>query len=84
MLCLRSGLRSFGGQTALIGPEGAIMNVETPLKRIVLEPGKRSPEVLEFEERLHSKIIGQDEAVVQLVSGDLQRLRAAAPVRRAA
>src|SRR5262245_36976480 len=44
------------------------MNVETPLKQIVLEPGKRSPEVLEFEQHLRSKIIGQDEAVAQLVN----------------
>lgn len=43
------------------------MNVETPLKQIVLEPGKRSPVVLEFEERLRDKIIGQEEAVAQLV-----------------
>ena len=44
------------------------MKVETPLKHIVLEPGKRSPEVLEFEEQLRGKIIGQDEAVAQLVN----------------
>lgn len=44
------------------------MNVETPSKHIVLEPEKRSPEVLEFDERLRSKIIGQDEAVAQLVN----------------
>ena len=44
------------------------MNVEAPLKSIVLEPGKRSREVVEFEERLRSRIIGQDEAVSQLVN----------------
>jgi ATP-dependent Clp protease ATP-binding subunit ClpB len=44
------------------------MKVETELKRIVLEPGKRSPEVLEFERHLRRKIIGQDEAVSQLVN----------------
>jgi ATP-dependent Clp protease ATP-binding subunit ClpA len=44
------------------------MNVEAPLKQIVLEPGKRSREVVEFEERLRSRIIGQDEAVSQLVN----------------
>jgi len=44
------------------------MSVETPLKQIVLEPGKRSLEVRDFEERLRSKIIGQDEAVAQLVN----------------
>jgi hypothetical protein len=44
------------------------MNVEAPLKPIVLEPGKRSREVVEFEKRLRSRIIGQDEAVSQLVN----------------
>src|SRR5689334_13101637 len=44
------------------------MKVEAELKRIVLEPGKRSPEVLEFERQLRRKIIGQDEAVSQLVN----------------
>jgi ATP-dependent Clp protease ATP-binding subunit ClpB len=44
------------------------MNVETPLKQLVLEPGKKSLEVLEFEERLRAKIIGQDEAVSQLIN----------------
>src|SRR5262245_33764742 len=44
------------------------MNVETASKQIVLEPGKRSAEVLYFQERLRSKIIGQDEAVAQLVN----------------
>ena len=43
------------------------MNVEAALKQIVLEPGKRSREVVEFEKRLRSRIIGQDEAVSQLV-----------------
>jgi ATP-dependent Clp protease ATP-binding subunit ClpA len=38
------------------------------LKNIVLEPGKRSREVVEFEERLRSRIVGQDEAVSQLVN----------------
>src|SRR5262245_32771552 len=44
------------------------MNVETPTKQIVLEPEKRSPQVLEFEEQLRSKVIGQDEAVSELVN----------------
>jgi ATP-dependent Clp protease ATP-binding subunit ClpA len=44
------------------------MNVETPPKQTVLEPGKRSREVVEFEDRLRSRIIGQDEAVSQLVN----------------
>jgi ATP-dependent Clp protease ATP-binding subunit ClpA len=44
------------------------MNVEAPLKQIVLKPGKRSHEVTEFEERLRHRIIGQDEAVSQLVN----------------
>jgi ATP-dependent Clp protease ATP-binding subunit ClpA len=63
-----SAFRNFGGQTALARLEGLRMNVETPLRPTVLEPGKRSPEVLEFEERLRGKIIGQDEAVAQLVN----------------
>ena len=44
------------------------MNVETTSKQIVLEPGKRSAEVLEFDEQLRGKIIGQEEAVAQLVN----------------
>src|SRR5215470_16805123 len=44
------------------------MKVEAQLKKIVLEPAKRSAEVLEFEAHLRSKIIGQDEAVSQLVN----------------
>jgi ATP-dependent Clp protease ATP-binding subunit ClpA len=43
------------------------MKVETPFRQIILEPGKRSSEVLEFERRIRSKIIGQEEAVAQLV-----------------
>jgi ATP-dependent Clp protease ATP-binding subunit ClpA len=44
------------------------MAAETTLtKKIVLEPAKRSTEVLEFERQLRSKIIGQNEAVTQLV-----------------
>jgi len=35
------------------------------LKRITLDPLKRSPEVREFEDSLRSKIIGQDEAVAK-------------------
>lgn len=57
----------FGGQTALRGRKDA-MSVDTPVKQIVLEPGKRSHEVRDFEARLYSKIIGQDEAVAQLVN----------------
>ena len=44
-------------------------------KRITLDPLKRSPEVREFEELLRGKIIGQDEAVAQLV-GIYQTFRA--------
>jgi ATP-dependent Clp protease ATP-binding subunit ClpA len=62
------GLDSFGYPTAQLQPEGAIMNAELPLKEIVLEPEKRSSEVLEFGKRLRSKVIGQDEAVAQLVN----------------
>jgi ATP-dependent Clp protease ATP-binding subunit ClpA len=44
------------------------MSVDTILKQTILEPGKRSLDVLNFEERLRGKIIGQDEAVAQLVN----------------
>jgi ATP-dependent Clp protease ATP-binding subunit ClpA len=44
------------------------MNVATPVRQIVLEPEKRSRKVLNFEGRLRSKIVGQDEAVGQLVN----------------
>jgi ATP-dependent Clp protease ATP-binding subunit ClpB len=37
-------------------------------KQIVLEPGKRSEQVKEFERKLRSKFVGQDEAVSQLVN----------------
>ena len=35
---------------------------------MVLEPERRSPEVREFEQRLRGKVIGQDEAVAELVN----------------
>jgi ATP-dependent Clp protease ATP-binding subunit ClpA len=44
------------------------MKADTLLKQIVLEPEKKSREVREFEERLRGKIIGQEEAVAQLVN----------------
>jgi ATP-dependent Clp protease ATP-binding subunit ClpA len=44
------------------------MKTETPSNQVVLEPGKRSHEVEEFEQRLRGRIIGQDEAVSQLVN----------------
>jgi ATP-dependent Clp protease ATP-binding subunit ClpA len=44
------------------------MSVETTLKQILLEPKKRRLEVVAFEERLRNTIIGQDEAVSQLVN----------------
>lgn len=37
-------------------------------RQVVLQPLKRSPEVVDFENRLQSKIVGQEEAVSQLVS----------------
>ena len=43
------------------------MVAQTPLNTILLEPEKKSPEVLEFDSRLRRRIIGQDEAVDQLV-----------------
>lgn len=44
------------------------MSSQMTSKQIVLEPEKRSAEVLEFEARLRNKIVGQEEAVGQLVS----------------
>lgn len=44
------------------------MDVQVAMKNVILEPEKRSSEVLRFERALRSKIIGQDEAVSQLVS----------------
>src|SRR4030095_9173979 len=37
-------------------------------KQMVLEPERRSPEVRQFEERLRGKVVGQDEAVTELVN----------------
>jgi len=39
-----------------------------PLTRVVLEPEKRSSTVREFEAMLRARVVGQDEAVSQLVS----------------
>jgi ATP-dependent Clp protease ATP-binding subunit ClpA len=44
------------------------MEVLAMTKNVILEPEKRSTEVLRFERKLRKKIIGQDEAVSQLVS----------------
>jgi ATP-dependent Clp protease ATP-binding subunit ClpB len=44
------------------------MTASTTAGRIVLEPGKRNPEVQGFAANLRSKIVGQDEAVSQLVN----------------
>jgi ATP-dependent Clp protease ATP-binding subunit ClpA len=44
------------------------MKTETHLKQIPLEPGRKSRQVREFEQRLQNRIIGQDEAVTQLVN----------------
>src|SRR5437868_13821224 len=46
------------------------MRPPTTAGRIVLEPGRRNPEVEWFSAKLRSKIIGQDEAVSQLVNID--------------
>ena len=43
------------------------MNAEISPKRVVLQPGRKSPDVLYFESELRRKIVGQDEAVTQLV-----------------
>ena len=42
--------------------------VKPSVEPSVLQPGKRSSEVLEFEAKLHSMIIGQDESVTELVN----------------
>ena len=44
------------------------MTASTTAGRIVLEPGRRNLEVEGFAEKLRSKIVGQDEAVSQLVN----------------
>jgi ATP-dependent Clp protease ATP-binding subunit ClpA len=44
------------------------MEAQTMTRNVTLEPEKRSTEVLRFEKELRSKVIGQDEAVLQLVS----------------
>jgi len=44
------------------------MNTQVMSRQIVLEPERRSAEVLEFDKELSKKIIGQDEAVAQLVN----------------
>jgi ATP-dependent Clp protease ATP-binding subunit ClpA len=43
------------------------MNAVLDSKKVTLEPKKRSAEVLEFEEQLRRRFIGQEEAVEQLV-----------------
>src|SRR3989440_6202774 len=44
------------------------MRPPTTVGRIALEPGRRNPEVEGFSAKLRSKIVGQDEAVSQLVN----------------
>lgn len=44
------------------------MTAQSTMGRIVLEPGKRNAEVQTFEAKLRSRIVGQDEAVSQLVN----------------
>src|SRR3954466_7700962 len=44
------------------------MTASTIARRIVLEPGRRNPEVEAFSAKLRGKIVGQDEAVSQLVN----------------
>jgi ATP-dependent Clp protease ATP-binding subunit ClpB len=41
---------------------------DTTTKHIVLEPGRHSDQVNEFERKLRSRFVGQDEAVSQLVN----------------
>jgi len=44
------------------------MTIAAPVRQVVLEPAKRSAEVLDFGDRLREKIVGQDEAVAQMVN----------------
>ncbi len=44
------------------------MNAQMETRRVVLQPEKRSPEVLDFEAELRRRVVGQDEAVSQLVN----------------
>jgi ATP-dependent Clp protease ATP-binding subunit ClpB len=44
------------------------MTAQSTMGRIVLEPGRRNTEVAAFEAKLRSRIVGQDEAVSQLVN----------------
>lgn len=53
-------LALMGGQAFVLG---GCMN-----KWVFLEPDKKSPKVVEFEEQLRSKVIGQDDAVQQIVN----------------
>ena len=43
------------------------MNTDTISRHVTLQPEKKSPEVINFENELRRKIVGQDEAVKQLV-----------------
>src|SRR5207247_7117693 len=45
-----------------------LMNAHAMSRQILLEPERRSAEVLEFEKELRKKIIGQDEAIARLVN----------------
>jgi len=50
-------------------PSGrSVVIAQFPLTRVVLEPEKRSSTVREFEAMLRARVVGQDEAVSQLVS----------------
>jgi ATP-dependent Clp protease ATP-binding subunit ClpB len=46
---------------------GLRIKQDMELKRVTLDPKKRSPEVREFEDGLRRRIVGQDEAVAQFV-----------------
>src|SRR5689334_3250556 len=43
------------------------MNADISPRNVVLQPGRKSPNVLNFETELRRTIVGQDEAVTQLV-----------------
>src|SRR5688572_29298122 len=51
-------------------------------KKVVLQPGKRSSQVIEFENELQHRVVGQDEAVASLVTAYQSVLAGMAPEDR--
>src|SRR5689334_22999348 len=48
-------------------PRKVHMNAETISRHVVLQPEKKSVEVIKFENEMRRKVVGQDEAITQLV-----------------